>query len=166
MQKLFLTFFGAGYSKFAPGTVGSLVAMPFGLIVLYYLGLDSLVSIIIVGSIIAILEINKFEKNGGEHDDKSIVIDEALGVWLSMAFTFGIYPYIYKGPYGFYIALFLSFASFRLFDIWKPSTIGKIDKKVKGGLGVVGDDLLSGMAAGMLNLAIFKILFFASLYIK
>jgi phosphatidylglycerophosphatase A len=56
------------------------------------------------------------------------------------------YPYLYE------IAIVSSFATFRLFDIWKPSTIGTIDQKVKGGLGVMGDDILAGVAAGLLTI--------------
>lgn len=48
----------------------------------------------------------------------------------------------------------LAFATFRLFDIWKPSTIGKIDREVKGGLGVMGDDILAGIAGGFLSILI------------
>jgi phosphatidylglycerophosphatase A len=47
------------------------------------------------------------------------------------------------------IKLFLAFVSFRLFDIWKPSIIGRIDKKAKGGLGVMGDDILAGIFGGI-----------------
>ena len=157
IRKLFLTFFGSGLSPVAPGTVGTLAAMPIGVLVLFTLGINSLTTLTIVVSIIAILEINKYEKNGGVHDDKSIVIDEAVGVWLSLAIT-SIATFIWKNPYSLYLVIVLSFLSFRLFDIWKPSTIGYIDRKVPGGLGVVGDDLLAGFAAGMLNLVIFKIL--------
>ncbi len=48
----------------------------------------------------------------------------------------------------------LSFVLFRLFDIWKPSVIGRIDREVKGGWGVMGDDLLAGFFAGLLGLMI------------
>ena len=157
LQKLFLTFFGSGLSPKAPGTVGTLAAMPFGYLIMFYLGVNSLTSFVIVFSIIAIFEINKFEKNGGLHDDKSIVIDEVVGIWLTMAITYGGIM-IWQNQYSYIVAGVLSFISFRLFDIWKPSTISYIDRKVKGGLGVVGDDLLAGFAAGVLNLLIFRIL--------
>ena len=49
----------------------------------------------------------------------------------------------------FYIMAGLCFVYFRLFDIWKPSLIGKIDRDVKGGWGVMGDDLLAGLFAGI-----------------
>jgi len=157
-NKLLLTFLGSGLAPFAPGTVGTLAAMPFGFLVIYYLGANSLTTVVIVLSIIGVLEINRYEKAGGPHDDKSIVIDEAVGVWLTMAISYSALAQIWQSPYNIYAAGVLSFINFRLFDIWKPSTIGYIDRKVKGGLGVIGDDLLAGFAAGILNLVIFKIL--------
>ncbi len=157
MRKLFLTFFGSGLSPFAPGTVGTAAAMPLGLLIMFYLGAGTLTTLVIVVSIIAVFEINKYEKSTKTHDDKSIVIDEAAGVWLTMAITYGGIA-LWNNEYILYIAGVLSFLSFRLFDIWKPSTIGYIDRKVPGGLGVMGDDLLAGLAAGIMNLLIFRIL--------
>jgi len=154
-QKIFLTFFGSGLSPIAPGTVGTAASMPFGLIIVYYFGASSLTTLVIVFSIISVIEINKYEKSGGEHDAKWIVVDETVGVWLTMAITFGGIS-IWQNQYSYYVAIALSFLSFRFFDIWKPSTIGYIDRKVKGGLGVVGDDLLAGFAAGIMNLLIFR----------
>ena len=156
-NKLLITFFGSGLSPVAPGTAGTLAAMPFGLAIIYYFGVNSLTTAVIVFTIIGIFEINKYEKATGTHDDKSIVIDEVVGVWLTMVITYGGLS-IWHNQYIEYIAVILSFASFRLFDIWKPSTIGYIDRKVKGGLGVIGDDLLAGLAAGIFNLLIFKVL--------
>ena len=156
-NRLFITFFGSGLAPVAPGTAGTLAAMPFGLAIIYYLGVNSLTTAAIVFTIIGIFEINKYEKSTGTHDDKSIVIDEVVGVWLTMAITYGGLS-IWQNQYIEYIAAILSFASFRLFDIWKPSTIGYIDRKVKGGLGVIGDDLLAGLAAGIFNLLIFRVL--------
>jgi phosphatidylglycerophosphatase A len=57
-------------------------------------------------------------------------------------------------PYAELLAIILSFATFRLFDIWKPSTIGWIDKEVKGGMGVMFDDVLAGLAGGLLSVVI------------
>ena len=156
-NRLFITFFGSGLAPTAPGTVGTLAAMPFGLAIIYYLGVNSLTTATIVLTIIGIFEINKYEKSTGTHDDKSIVIDEVVGVWLTMAITYGGLS-IWQNSYIDYFAAILSFASFRLFDIWKPSTIGYIDRKVKGGFGVIGDDLLAGLAAGIFNLLIFRVL--------
>lgn len=157
IQKLLLTFFGSGLSPVAPGTIGTLAAIPFGMAIIAFFGVGALTTVVIVFTIIAILEINKYEKSGNPHDDQSIVIDEAVGVWLTMAITYGGLS-LWQNPYSEYVALALSFLGFRLFDIWKPSTIGYIDREVKGGAGVVFDDLLAGFAAGVLNLLIFRVL--------
>ena len=153
LQKLFLTFFGSGLAPKAPGTVGTIVALPVGVLVLYYLGIDSLFMLTFATTIIAVFEINKYEKLTGEHDQKEIVIDEAAGIWLALVIVYSTLPSI-SVPYADVIAITLSFATFRLFDIWKPSTIGWIDREVSGGMGVMGDDILAGIAGGILSSAI------------
>ncbi len=149
VQKIFLTFFGAGLSPVAPGTVGTLASLPVGLAVLYYLGMESLFLITIAVTIVAVFEINKYEKESGIHDQQHIVIDEAVGMWLALLIALSSTRQL-SYPYAELSAIVLSFFSFRLFDIWKPSTIGKIDREWKGGLGVMGDDVLAGIAGGLL----------------
>ncbi len=150
LQKLFLTFFGAGLSSKAPGTVGTLASLPVGLAVLYYLGEETLFMLTLAITIIGIFEINKYENETGIHDQQHIVIDEAAGMWLSLTI---VYPtaMTMSYPYVEILAIIFSFAAFRLFDIWKPSTIGWIDREVKGGLGVMMDDVLAGIAGGFLS---------------
>ncbi len=157
LQRAFLTFFGAGLSPKAPGTAGTLAAMPVGLAVLYYMGIESLFMLTLAVSIIGIFEINKYERATGEHDQSEIVIDEAAGVWITMMVA---YPTVNQSgiEYAQIIGIVLSFATFRLFDIWKPSTIGWIDRKAKGGLGVMGDDIVAGFAGGFLTIVILKAL--------
>jgi len=150
IQKLFLTFFGSGLSPKAPGTVGTLAALPVGLVILYYLGMKTLFLITLVVSIVAVFEINKYEKATGEHDQQQIVIDEAVGIWLSLMIALSA-TMQFSFPYAESVAIVLSFIAFRFFDIWKPSTIGKIDRDVKGGLGVMGDDILAGIAGGLFS---------------
>jgi len=101
-------------------------------------------------TVIGVFEVNKYEKETGTHDQQHIVIDEAAGMWLSLmiAYTTAI---TMTYPYAEILAIIFSFATFRLFDIWKPSTIGWIDRELKGGLGVMLDDILAGVAAGLLT---------------
>ena len=153
LQKLFLTFFGAGLAPKAPGTVGSLAALPVGAALIYYLGVETLFMLTIAVTIIGIFEVNKYEQSTGEHDQQHIVIDEAVGMWLSMMITYSTvitldYPYVIE------LGLLFSFAAFRLFDIWKPSTIGWIDREWKAGYGVMMDDVLAGIAGGLLSAVI------------
>ena len=150
LQKLFLTFFGTGLSPKAPGTVGSLAALLVGIVVLRYLGMQTLFMLTIAITIVGIFEINKYENNTGIHDHQQIVIDEAAGMWLSLMIAHATAQSVHY-PYAETLAIILSFAAFRLFDIWKPSTIGWIDRELKGGLGVMLDDVLAGIAGGMLS---------------
>jgi phosphatidylglycerophosphatase A len=153
LQKLFLTFFGSGLSPKAPGTMGTLASLPFGVAILYYMGMQTLFMLTLAITIIGIFEINKYEKLTGEHDQQEIVIDETAGIWLTLMIAYPTFLTL-SYPYAEIISITISFASFRLFDIWKPSTIGVIDKKVKGGLGVMGDDILAGFAGGFLTVVI------------
>lgn len=153
LQKLFLTFGGAGLSPKAPGTVGTLASLPVGLAILYYMGIETLFTLTIAITVIGILEINKYETLTGIHDQQEIVIDEAVGMWLALMIavsTANTMTY----PYALPLAVVLSFAAFRLFDIWKPSTIGWIDRELKGGLGVMLDDVVAGIAGGFLSVLV------------
>lgn len=149
IQKLFLTFGGAGLSPKAPGTVGSLASLPVGLLVLHYLGVETLFMLTLAITVIGVFEVNKYEKTTGVHDQQHIVIDEAAGMWLSLLIAYSTAIAV-NYPYAELLAAVFSFAAFRLFDIWKPSTIGWIDRELKGGLGVMLDDVLAGIAGGLL----------------
>jgi phosphatidylglycerophosphatase A len=103
-------------------------------------------------TIIAIREINKYEEKSGIHDDKRIVIDELAGMWfaLSVAPAMSIsMGDMTNFENGFLVQAVLSFVFFRYFDIAKPSIIGRIDREAKGGIGVMGDDVIAGFAAGI-----------------
>ena len=155
LQKIFLTFFGSGSGDKAPGTIGTLAAIPVGLAILYYFGMPSLFLVTLAITIIGVVEVNKYEKKSGIHDDKHIVIDEAVGIWITMMIAMSAMTTV-SFPYAEVTALVLSFFTFRLFDIWKPSSIGTIDKKWPGGLGVMLDDVLAGVAAGALTAALLR----------
>ena len=158
IKMLFLSFFGSGYAPKAPGTVGTLASIPVGLLIIYYLGLESLFMLTFAITIIGIVEVNKYENEHHTHDESWIVIDETAGIWLTMIISlYGLLHY--NIPYGEVIAIVGSFILFRLFDIYKPSTIGWIDRNLKGGLGVMLDDILAGFAAGLLNLLIMKVIY-------
>ncbi|WQX26797.1 phosphatidylglycerophosphatase A [Helicobacter pylori] len=148
LRACFLTLFFSGYSKKAPGTIGSLVALLLGLPVLIFSANTLFLGAIFVG-LIAITQIDKEEEETKRHDSSYIVIDELVGMWLAMAIS------------GLSLAgVILSFIFFRIYDITKPSLIGKIDKEVKGGLGVVADDALAGILAGLSVLLVIHILGF------
>ncbi len=153
LQKLFLTFGGTGLSPQAPSTVGALAALPVGLFILYTLGMETLFMLTLAVTVMGIFEINKYEKETGEHDQKHIVIDEAVGMWLALMIAVSTANTMHY-PYAEILAILFAFAAFRLFDIWKPSTIGWINREIKGGLGVMMDDVVAGIAGGLLSVVI------------
>ncbi len=122
--------------------------MLLGLPVLIFSANTLFLGAIFIG-LIAIAQIDKEEEETKRHDSSYIVIDELVGMWLAMAIS------------GLSLAgVVLSFIFFRIYDITKPSLIGKIDKEVKGGLGVVADDALAGVLAGLSALLVIHILGF------
>ncbi|MCQ2662156.1 phosphatidylglycerophosphatase A [Helicobacter pylori] len=148
LRACFLTLFFSGYSKKAPGTIGSLVALLLGLPILIFSANTLFLGAVFIG-LIAIAQIDKEEEETKRHDSSYIVIDELVGMWLAMAIS------------GLSLAgVILSFIFFRIYDITKPSLIGRIDKEVKGGLGVVADDALAGVLAGLSALLVIHILGF------
>jgi phosphatidylglycerophosphatase A len=153
LNRLFLTFFGLGLSPKASGTVGSFGALILAIILLKVIPMETFFMLTVAISVIGIFEVNKYEAKTKTHDDKSIVIDEVAGMWISLVFSVSVAMELGFG-YSYELSLILSFLTFRLFDIWKPSTIGYIDRKVKGGLGVMGDDILAGLAGGFLTIAV------------
>ncbi len=122
--------------------------MLLGLPILIFSANTLFLAAILIG-LIAIAQIDKEEEESKIHDSSYIVIDELVGMWLAMAIS------------GLSLAgVILSFIFFRIYDITKPSLIGKIDKEVKGGLGVVADDALAGVLAGLSVLLVINILGF------
>lgn len=141
MRKFFLTVGFSGLSPIAPGTVGSFVALILAALLLQYIHISTLFMIALLISVIAVKQIDIYEQETDTHDGKEIVVDELAGMWIALA--------IASATADNYIILGLAFIYFRLFDIYKPSVIGKVDKNVKGGWGVMGDDLLAGLFAGL-----------------
>ena len=159
MNYFFITLFYSGLFPKAPGTIGTLVALPLGMLILIYFDAQTLFLASALISIIAIKSINKYELETGTHDDKSIVIDELAGMWFALSVAPAIsigFNEIMVFENGFLIQCILSFALFRYFDITKPSIIGRIDREVKGGLGVMGDDIIAGFAAGISSAIIWQ----------
>ncbi len=122
--------------------------MLLGLPILIFSANTLFLAAVLIG-LIAIAQIDKEEEESKIHDSSYIVIDELVGMWLAMAIS------------GLSLAgVILSFIFFRIYDITKPSLIGKIDKEIKGGLGVVADDALAGVLAGLSVLLAINILGF------
>lgn len=139
--------FGSGLSKYAPGTMGTLVAVPIYLLLqplplLYY------IAIAVGVSLVGIWLCDYTAKRLGVHDHPGIVWDEIAGYLLTMV----------AAPAGWQWIV-LGFCLFRLFDIWKPWPIKVIDHKVGGGFGIMLDDIVAALFAwGILQLVALLVL--------
>ena len=129
--------FGSGAAPVAPGTFGTLAAVPVFLLLkqLPLVGFYISVGIICLAGIYIC---GRTAEDWGVHDHSAIVWDEISGFLITMSFA----------PLNL-ASLFLGFAWFRLFDIWKPYPISWLDKKVEGGAGIMLDDLLAGVYAAL-----------------
>jgi len=155
-----LTFFYFGNVKTAPGTVGSAltVALWFFITSLFVANGISLVLQTFFWLIFCAFFFNYgifaspiYTKSLGLKtvDHKSIILDEVVGqiIALQISYLYLFEDFFTSIPITAY-HLIASFAIFRFFDIYKPSVIGMIDKKLNSGLGVMLDDLIAGFAAG------------------
>ncbi|MEK9825421.1 MAG: phosphatidylglycerophosphatase A [Methylotenera sp.] len=126
---------GAGLAKKAPGTFGTLLGLPLFFLIVP-LQIDLQISIIFILFLVGIYCCEKTGQALGVSDHGSIVWDEIVAMMLVLTFT----PLQWQ-------SWLAAFALFRLFDIWKPAPIRQCDAKIKGGLGVMMDDLLAAVYA-------------------
>jgi len=134
---LLATGFGVGYSSIAPGTLGTLIAVP----VYYFLSNISspIYEITLVGFFFLSVWISESaELFFRRKDDQRIVIDEIMGFLVTML-------WVHKTA----ILIVIGFFLFRFFDILKPFPIRRLEKKLKGGYGVVLDDVMAGVYANI-----------------
>ncbi|MAE51314.1 MAG: phosphatidylglycerophosphatase A [Micavibrio sp.] len=140
------TWFGSGFMRPAPGTWGTLAAMPFALLLLALGNTAILIIATILISILGWWAARAFEKDSGVHDSKMIVVDEVAGLWLTTTpisiLTTSAHPL-------FSLYVVLSFLLFRFFDIIKPWPVSYFDKRVGGALGVMADDIMAGLYAAI-----------------
>ncbi len=129
------TWFGCGMLRPAPGTWGTLGAIPFGLALYVLGGWGLLLAATIAISLIGYWAADRYEKMTGEHDAGPVVIDEVAGMWIPMMLA------------GTNILLLIAaFLLFRFFDILKPWPISWFDQR-PGAFGVMADDIVAGIAA-------------------
>jgi phosphatidylglycerophosphatase A len=131
------TWFGCGLSPKAPGTVGTLGAIPLAYVLAQF---DHLTygAATIAFTVFAILVASFYESGSSDHDSQEFVMDEVAGFLITMALV----PFTLVG-------VVAGFLLFRLFDIWKPFPISWIDRRVPGGVGTVADDVAAGVAANV-----------------
>ena len=139
---LLATFFGVGLFPVAPGTLGSLAALPLAFGLLSF-SLEAALLVIVVIFVIGVWASNAVEADLGSHDAKLIVIDEVVGQCLVVVLLEAFLP----GLIDVMLLLVLSFLGFRLFDIAKPWPVGWVDSRVQGGFGVMLDDVVAALLA-------------------
>lgn len=149
------TWFHSGLAPKAPGTFGTLAALPFAWVIHEYLGAWSLFYASVIAFFIGWLVSSLYVKKTGREDPKEVVIDEVAGIWLLLGIV-GIYikiaPVIYV----------VGFVLFRLFDIWKPYPVSLADKHIKGGFGIMLDDIL----AALYGVVAFSVIAFIYAYVS
>jgi phosphatidylglycerophosphatase A len=159
MNWFFLTVGYSGLFPKAPGTVGTIVSLPFGVLILAYFGPQTLFLAALLLTLAGIKAVNAYEKRSNTHDDKRIVIDELVGMWFALSIAPGVLTpldQLLQIDNGMLIQIVLSFIFFRYFDIKKPSIIGRIDREAPGGYGVIVDDVVAGLSAGILTAIVWQ----------
>lgn len=158
MIRLLATGFYTGLFPIAPGTMGSVAACALAWLLLSYMGLPVFLlaaAFVCIGGIF----ISAAYIRGGERSDPSeVVIDEFAGQWLTFITCGVLVGYATGSPeaLGFMLMrtvdepsiILAGFIAFRVFDILKPWPVGMADRRVKGGLGIMLDDIIAGILAG------------------
>ncbi len=139
---LIATWGGSGLMPFAPGTWGSLAALPFGVLIVDQAGVAGLLGATLAVTLAGAWAAGEIVTRGRRRDPGLVVIDEVAGMWLALAFV----PLTWWG-------VWTAFLLFRIADILKPFPARWIDERVHGGLGVMLDDLVAGLYAGIASWA-------------
>ena len=134
---LVATLGGIGLSPTAPGTLGSLAALPFAWIILRYGGSAWLLAAAAILFVLGGWAASRVSVGYGK-DPRIVVVDEAVGQWLTLIVA-PLDPVDYVA----------GFILFRVFDIWKPFPIGWVDQNIGGGFGTMIDDVLAAIYAAL-----------------
>uniref|UniRef100_A0A7C4AJS5 Phosphatidylglycerophosphatase A n=1 Tax=Thermodesulfovibrio aggregans TaxID=86166 RepID=A0A7C4AJS5_9BACT len=134
--KLIATIFFIGYFPFAPGTVASAFAM--AILWIFNPSEAVILSILITSLILGTISSEKLAKESQSEDPSYVVIDEFAGYLTAVAF----FPLNWQ-------VLVAGFILFRFFDILKPPPIRQIERKLRGGLGIMIDDMIAGLMANL-----------------
>lgn len=135
-MRLVATWFGSGLLPGAPGTWGSLAALPPAALFAWYGGSGALAAAGLAAFAIGVRAADRYAADSGEADPGAVVIDEVAALWLVLAAL----PFTLAG-------WLLGFVAFRAFDIAKPFPIRRIERRVRGGLGVMVDDVAAAAYA-------------------
>ena len=140
IQKIIATSGGAGYFPVAPGTIGALVGVVIAIIVMKCYPQHAnniLLALVILSYLIGVWAVSGLTEEWGD-DPSRVVIDETCGIWVALLFI----PLTYSN-------IVMAFVFFRLFDIWKPLFINKIDA-MKSSHAVMLDDVVAGVYSNIM----------------
>ena len=140
ISQIFSTLFFIGYIKWSPGTFGSF----FSLITIIFLhniiNKNEFIIIFICILLMATIFIKIYSKSANNHDAKEIIIDEFLGIYLIIIFSYDFN--IFNNEF---LKIFLIFLFFRIYDILKPFPANWIDKNMINSYGIILDDIVAGI---------------------
>lgn len=140
----FIAFgFGTGALPFAPGTFGTLIAIPFYLM-LANLSVPFYTLLVLIIAALSVWICEKVSKEIKIEDHQGMCLDEIVGYLVAMI----------GAPHGL-IWIVLGFIFFRLFDIWKPWPIRMLDEKIQNGFGMILDDVLAGVYSAVILQGLF-----------
>ena len=158
LNYLFVTCFGIGSFRYAPGTITSLITTVFLFSLFHIINLSSniILFILLIVFIYSFYAVSNYIKDNDNKDPKEVVVDEFIGQSIPI--------YLYEVSHGtikdpqeavlFYLYIFILF---RYFDIKKPFPVSFFDKKFKNSFGVIFDDVVAGLYV-VLTLIIFMII--------
>lgn len=139
IAKWIATWFLSGHVPKAPGTFGSIAALPFAWVLVQLGGLWLLALSAALVFVAGLWAAKRYMEDLGEHDPGAVVVDEVVGQWLTLLLA-PLTP----------LAYILGLLAFRIFDILKPWPIGWLDQHVPGAFGVMIDDVVAALYAGAL----------------
>ncbi len=140
---LLATWFGCGLLPKAPGTWGSLAALPVAFVIAALAGSWGLLAAAILATFVGVWAAGVYAARSGQADPQRVVIDEVAGQWLALV------------PVAQDLRLYaVAFLAFRFFDIVKVWPAGRIDRELKGGWGIMLDDVVAGLYAAALTYGI------------
>mgnify|MGYP000160252100 FL=1 len=140
-SKIISTLFYIGFFTKMPGTLGSLVGLFFGTLILIYFKYEIFVMFVLMITVIGLYSVHQYQKIAGKSDKSEIIIDEFIGQLIPlMILDINL------------LNLLLSFTLFRFFDILKFYPANVIDRKYSNYFGVIFDDIIAGIQASLVIL--------------
>ncbi len=138
------TWFGAGFLPIAPGTWGSLAAIPVAHLIVMVWGVWGLAGFALGVAVVGTHAAGETARLRGVHDPSEVVVDEVAGQAIALIPVYALVP---PGAVALRIGtVLLAFLLFRILDVWKPGPIGWLER-LPGGFGIMADDLLGGAVA-------------------